>query len=526
MKHNKIKYISVFICFFFFTGISFSQKYYIPDANFIRYLRNAYPQVLDPQDSLIISTAETITTNINCPDYGIQSLDGIQFFKNISVLDIYRNNISFLPKLDSLKKLTQILAFNNKLDTFPDISNLKVLNRLFLGDNNLSYLPDLSKNKILTEMQCQNNRLRIITNLDSLASLRVLHFGNNPLLTSLPNFDKLVNLEEIYFYQCNLSAFPDLHNNIKLKNIYGVYNKYNALTDFSIFPYLNVVEITYSYLTFEDLIPLTTYPGFETIFSFIPQNNIGNEITVIKDELASFTIDLLVDTNISTNTYTWFRDGIQIAVTSTSTLSIPIVRIESVGSYVCKITNSTPKLNNVILYSNPIHLSVNNPCLSIQDLAYVKEDILCNGTGSITLDTLSISGGVKPYQYELTNIATATNHNSFSGQFSELNDGKYKLVIKNKINCVKTINNIVITRKNNSNDCKGFAITPDGDGLNDSFYIQEDGTAKIFNSNGKLIKTLSTPASWDGSDQNGQITGDYYLIQINQSKTVTITVIN
>jgi hypothetical protein len=528
MKRQINKNTFLVVCILIFASKSFAQTYALADTNFIKYLKNSYPYVLNAQDSLIISAAATVTFNINTPDYGIKNLDGIQYFKNVPVLDIYRNNIDYIPKLDSLKKLKQIFAFKNRLDTFPAISHLIDLNKLYLGDNKLSYLPAVNNNKKLIELHCHTNNLKALPNVDSLINLRSFHFGNNPALTNLPALNKLAALEEVYFFQCNVSVFPDISHNLNLKKIYAGFNNYNSLPDFTIFPNLDVVEVTHCNLTFEDLIPLAAYPGFDTIFLISPQNKIGNEITIIKDELTNFTISLNIDNSVSTNIYKWYRDAQLIATTAVASLVLDTIRIGDAGNYTCETTNTSPGMNGVTLYSNPVHLIVNNYCLNTQHLSYIKKDIVCNGTGEFLIDTSSISGGVKPYTYQLKHTFSGMVLYSNEGKFSNLNDGNYSLLIKDKIGCTREVTGIELIRKGerNSGDCKGIAITPDGDNINDTYYISEPGEAKIFNSKGHMIKKLSTPAYWDGTSSNGQIIGDYYLIEINKDTIINITVIH
>jgi gliding motility-associated-like protein len=66
-------------------------------------------------------------------------------------------------------------------------------------------------------------------------------------------------------------------------------------------------------------------------------------------------------------------------------------------------------------------------------------------------------------------------------------------------------------------------ITPDGDGINDTYYISDSGTAKIYDRNGVLIKQLSLPSSWDGTTANNALgTSGLYLIDINGEKQVKV----
>lgn len=67
-------------------------------------------------------------------------------------------------------------------------------------------------------------------------------------------------------------------------------------------------------------------------------------------------------------------------------------------------------------------------------------------------------------------------------------------------------------------------FSPNGDGQYDTFYIAESGTAKIYNSNGKLVQTLQVPGYWDGKTKEGQnALTDYYAIIIDGKKVKHVT---
>lgn len=69
-------------------------------------------------------------------------------------------------------------------------------------------------------------------------------------------------------------------------------------------------------------------------------------------------------------------------------------------------------------------------------------------------------------------------------------------------------------------------ITADDDGKNDYFFIAEKGKTKIFNVDGKLVKQLTTPQNWDGSDDRGTTValGEYYVVT-SEDKTYRVTVL-
>ena len=105
-----------------------------PDENF----RN---NVLDLEndlgngDGFLSETEIANITSINVTDMSISTLEGIEYFTAITILDCGSNNLTTL-----------------------DVSNNTVLKSLNCGDNNLTTL-DVSNNTALTLLVCSNNNL-------------------------------------------------------------------------------------------------------------------------------------------------------------------------------------------------------------------------------------------------------------------------------------------------------------------------------------------------------------------------------
>lgn len=56
------------------------------------------------------------------------------------------------------------------------------------------------------------------------------------------------------------------------------------------------------------------------------------------------------------------------------------------------------------------------------------------------------------------------------------------------------------------------SFSPDGAGIDDTFFINNTGKAEIFNINGQLVRTLNVPANWDGKNSAGEtVLWDYTL---------------
>ncbi len=196
------------------------NKSNFPDPNFRKYVKDNFDT--NVSDDKLDQTELDRVTEINLYQRSVSSLQGIEFFKNLTKLDctddklkrldVSRNpnltvlecSFNELTKLDvsnntNLKKLncdgnklirlnvtknpklTELFFDGNSLTSL-DVSKNKELTKLFCFENKLTSL-DLSKNKELTELWCYQNKL---TSLDVShnTQLTKLHCDKNNL-TSL-----------------------------------------------------------------------------------------------------------------------------------------------------------------------------------------------------------------------------------------------------------------------------------------------------------------------------------------------------
>jgi gliding motility-associated-like protein len=84
-----------------------------------------------------------------------------------------------------------------------------------------------------------------------------------------------------------------------------------------------------------------------------------------------------------------------------------------------------------------------------------------------------------------------------------------------------------LARTNTFEDESKLSLTPNGDGINDSYPINSAKPIKIFDSSGNLIRRLQGPCTWDGTNQEGIVVNTgYYIIQIGEDSFTGITVIH
>jgi Leucine-rich repeat (LRR) protein len=199
-----MKNILLLFAFIFLLQTVNAQYVAIPDSNFRNQLQQNYPSCmmngqLDTNCSAILNQ-----TNLRIYNTGdsIFSIEGVQYFKNITSLDCSGNSINYIPSLPS--NLVSFYCSTNRLTSLPELPNsLRLftcgynrltslpilpnsLRELFCSGNELLSLPTLP-NTLIT-LFCDNNNLRSLPELPN--SLNYLHCNSNQLTTllKLPSF--------------------------------------------------------------------------------------------------------------------------------------------------------------------------------------------------------------------------------------------------------------------------------------------------------------------------------------------------
>lgn len=164
----------------------------------------------------------------------INSLKGIEFFKEIYRLDCYYDNLTTID-LSNNKKLEYINCIYNKLEEL-DVSELPLLETFACDGNKLQSI-DVSENKKLKDFSCKDNPLGTLnvsknTGLERLVcannNLTELDVSENKKLKTLGCYEnKLRNLNlgnqtELEWLSCGTNPLSvlDVSANTKLKELY------------------------------------------------------------------------------------------------------------------------------------------------------------------------------------------------------------------------------------------------------------------------------------------------------------------
>ncbi len=251
-----------FVLFFVVCCSAFGQTTPIPDPNFEAQLIALGHDSNGQNGNILNSDAQTVTELITNGD-NITNFDGLQAFRNITRLDLGRNQFTTLP-LENLAALEELIFRDNVLLATLDLSqnlNLKKLDIRSIQAINTSLITtlDLSSNIQLEYIHIFNFQdleniifpqtkslkyLSITSNFDLLADLSFydnlenldLSVSGGKLITlTLP--DVKTNLKTIRIANGNISDFRNLAAFVNLEEI-----RLFTLTEFIKFPISNTMN--------------------------------------------------------------------------------------------------------------------------------------------------------------------------------------------------------------------------------------------------------------------------------------------
>lgn len=476
-------------------------------------------------------TGDLLLTGAN-----ITNLDGIQFFTSVFKIDASFNNLTTLPNISTLTQLKYLYVNFNKLTQLPDLSNQTNLLEIQATTNLLTSLPSLSHLSNLTNIFLTNNKLTALPDISDLGNLKYLIIGNNPFI-SMPDFSANTQLLELHVHQTNITQIKglaqltkltklycwgnaitdlsDLSTNTSLTGLYAFSNKLSTLPDLTNKPYLNSVEIADNKLTFEDLLPIA---GVTTLtdFSYSPQDSLGVYTESMIRLQHPLSLSIAEDASVSSNTYSWYKNGALSGLTGRA-YTVNKIQNTDQGNYYVVVKN--PILPALTLAHRMWRITVDD-CIDLDTYSFKVSSNECSDGASVET-TVILEGGTAPYKYRLIPFYSTDTIRSTTGDFTHVPSGQYTYAIRDANNC--GIDSVETILKPKACDP---VITPNGDVQMNSYFIEQNGPAKIIDMNGQTIVQLTAPAVWYGTKADGTLTdAGYYVIIVNNKKITNITVV-
>lgn len=510
-------------------GKSFSQTHALADLEFQKFIQNTYPATLDSNGNLIIAAAGSVPGVMNCQNKNITNLDGVQFFTNLSGINCSGNKLTTLPNLSAILGLRTFIADNNELTSLGFISENIGLFTLSVSGNNIVNLNDLSALVDLKNLFVHRNSITQVNALTSLIRIIKLDLSFNklsqiPSLAGSPQLETFncsnnaievmpaissINLDSLICSNNKLQVFPSFSGNASLTYIDCSYNQISNYPVLSNLPSLSTLIASHNKLS-----SVLAYPGLNALKIL---NLSHNQLT----ELPHLGYMSLQELDVSYN-------SISTPLNYDGLLSIQFVNFSH---------------NNLsILSSQPnfqIHQNYSYNYLTFQQI--IGQDLAPGNSILFPQKTIPVESVLELKENE--NYSLNLNINEpvgvqyqwyLNGQFWQstatssidlLNtNGSLYLVILNPSypnDSLRTDEMKVFTNACASRKCDEFVLSPNGDGLGDSYYVNHFGKIEIINREGIVVKSGTEPFYWDG-DEKG--TG-YFLLFVDGKRIAAITLI-
>jgi len=486
---------------------------------------------------LDVTAAKGMSQDLNLDNSNISDASGLQFFESTGILRLRNNNLTVFPQLSSMKGVRRVYVSNNHLTSIPDLSALYQLIDLYVVNNNLTDLPSVQGKSTLLYITCSGNQITALPDLSALVNLQTLIVSFNPIsalpdlsmntnltlldvqstnIHSIPSLPALVNLQTL---ACQNNLFTDLsglNSNTTLTTLTAQNNLLNTLPDFSNKPTLSSVNIANNNLTFEDIIPLTSLTTFSK-FTYAPQAELSLPLYTDIREPNNFNYQIAIDPTLTSDKFTWYKNNTPLTTNNTGQFSFTPVFMSDSGFYSVIVNNNA--VPGLTLKSNTAQLIV-RPCIEISSIQVSVLSSDCREGSSIDVAGTTVAGATLPITFMLQATSPVKNiTGTTSTQFNKIIPGTYVLNVTDSRNCSAAKTFTV----DKGPDCQNV-FSPDGDGIMDNYFIPDTGTAQIYSTSRRLIKTLTIPAAWDGTTSDGGMAdAGYYVIVINGTSTIGIS---
>ncbi|MDE5969828.1 MAG: leucine-rich repeat domain-containing protein [Muribaculaceae bacterium] len=183
-----------------------------PDPNFRNYVLSKFDK---NKDGVITEDEALSVKRVHLSsgfEKSISSLEGIQYFKNLEILNCFQTQLTTLD-VSGCTALTELWCYQTQLTTL-DVSKNTALTKLWCNNNQLTTL-DVSKNTSLTELVCSENQLTTL-DVSGCTALTTLDCCYNQLTTL--DISKNTSLSYLGCYNNQLTTL-DVSKNTSLTDL-------------------------------------------------------------------------------------------------------------------------------------------------------------------------------------------------------------------------------------------------------------------------------------------------------------------
>ena len=217
-------------------------------------------------------------------------------------------------------------------------------------------------------------------------NIKEYHIAHNNFSGDVLFLSNLSSIEKIDLSHNQFSGYvPPLMSLSNLKELNLSNNNFDIIASGFSFQSLSLYDISQNALTFEDILPIQSNNPSISQFSYHDQHSFGQPVIIQKEVGESIILDLQIDNNTLSNTYTWYKDGsYYTTINGTNMLALPLISPADNGIYTCIVTNAF--VPNLQLHSSTFTLSAQ---LSLTQNA--SQSVQVNVSPNPTVNQLNIN---------------------------------------------------------------------------------------------------------------------------------------
>lgn len=188
------------------------------------------------------------------------------------------------------------------------------------------------------------------------------------------------------------------------------------------------------------------------------------------------------------------------------------IQVDQTGTYILKAINSEgcEKIDTIKVLQKKI---------TFDEIIPEVEDATCLKPGKIRFQSLLLNNATEPYR-----IVAYNKIDNSQSDIENVKEGNYTIQVEDAEGCVAISEIEINIPKNCLNEFPVF--TPGVYGKEASYYVSQEGNAKVYDRNGRIICTFVAPAYWDGNDNTGRpVPMGTYLLVVGNNNPVNITII-
>lgn len=249
-----------------------SEYVTIPDKKFLDCVDDA----LGLDSGARVSAAQAAgLQGLTCNNMSITSLEGIQWFSNLTSVQFYNDDLTDIDPLGALAKLSTINLEQNKISDISALAKLKNVTSLDLWINDVSDISALAGMKSLTYLDFRDNKISDISSLSGLTKVTHLALEGN-MISDLRPISRLTAIDTLWLGGNKIEDLTPIAGLVNVDQLYLEGNQISSLVPLSGLTKLNELNLGLNSLgnNVSDLAPLITLKNLRTLY--IANNDISD----------------------------------------------------------------------------------------------------------------------------------------------------------------------------------------------------------------------------------------------------------